>query len=173
VRVSLLSLKTKVDGLPVVWPQNHWDSLSVVWPQNHYDSFSWFGLKIGGGGFVGLSLKTDSYDLVICASKLPRWFLILYLKTKRTMVCRLRDKIDGRMKTVQGTRRDLTAWFGWKQVRLGFFSLPQNLRRRNGGWYTWHYHGGRVRIKLNTDGSMRRLHRTMLPLFCRVYGIRS
>jgi hypothetical protein len=25
-----LSLKTKVDGLSVVWPQNHWDGFSSV-----------------------------------------------------------------------------------------------------------------------------------------------
>jgi hypothetical protein len=30
-RVSWLSLKTKVDGLSVVWPQNHWDGFSSVW----------------------------------------------------------------------------------------------------------------------------------------------
>jgi hypothetical protein len=30
-RVSWLSLKTKVYGLSVVWPQNHWDSFSSVW----------------------------------------------------------------------------------------------------------------------------------------------
>jgi hypothetical protein len=30
-RVSWLSLKTKVDGLSVVWPQNHWDDASSVW----------------------------------------------------------------------------------------------------------------------------------------------
>jgi hypothetical protein len=40
-----LSLKTKVDGLSVVWPQNHWDD------------FLWFGLKIGGDGFSNLTLK--------------------------------------------------------------------------------------------------------------------
>jgi hypothetical protein len=26
--VSWLSLKTKIDGLSVVWPQNHWDDFS-------------------------------------------------------------------------------------------------------------------------------------------------
>jgi hypothetical protein len=36
-RVFWLSLETKVDGLSVVWPQNHWDDLSVVWPKNHCD----------------------------------------------------------------------------------------------------------------------------------------
>jgi hypothetical protein len=29
-QVSWLSLKTKVDGLSVVWPQNHWDGISSV-----------------------------------------------------------------------------------------------------------------------------------------------
>jgi hypothetical protein len=38
-RVSWLSLKTKVNGL---W---------VVWPQNHSDGFRQFGLKTGGDGF--------------------------------------------------------------------------------------------------------------------------
>jgi hypothetical protein len=39
-RVSWLSLKTKVDGLSVVLPQNHWDGLLVVSPQNHWDGLS-------------------------------------------------------------------------------------------------------------------------------------
>jgi hypothetical protein len=36
----------------------------------------------GGGGFLDLGLKTGSSGLVICASKLPRRFLGLSLKTK-------------------------------------------------------------------------------------------
>jgi hypothetical protein len=40
-----LGLKTKVDGL------------LVVWHQNHLDSFSWFGLKTSGRGFLSLGLK--------------------------------------------------------------------------------------------------------------------
>jgi hypothetical protein len=108
--VSWLSLKTKVDGLSLVWPQNHWDDLSVVcpqnhwdglpaaWPQNHWVSFSWFGLKTGAFGFPNLGLKTGSYGLVMWASKSPRWFIGLGLKVKRASVGRLRHKIDGRMK---------------------------------------------------------------------------
>jgi hypothetical protein len=38
--VSWLSLKTKVDSLSVVWPQNHWDGLLVVWAQNRWRWFS-------------------------------------------------------------------------------------------------------------------------------------
>jgi hypothetical protein len=36
----------------------------------------------GGGGFSGLDLKTGSLGLVIWASKSPRWFFVLSLKTK-------------------------------------------------------------------------------------------
>jgi hypothetical protein len=84
-------------------------TISPVWPQNWWRLFLWFGLKIGGdgflvelqnqggGGFPSLTLKTGSYGLVICASKSPRRFLSLGLKTKQGSVCRLRHKIDGRM----------------------------------------------------------------------------
>jgi hypothetical protein len=69
----------------------------------------------GGGGFLGLGLKTDSSGLVIWTSKSPRRFLALDLKTKQTSVCRLRHKTDeGR--SAWGTYRDLAACFTWKQV---------------------------------------------------------
>jgi hypothetical protein len=48
----------------------------------------------GGGGFLGSGLKTGSSDLVIWASKSPRWFLGLDLKTMQPSVCRLRHKTD-------------------------------------------------------------------------------
>jgi hypothetical protein len=49
----------------------------------------------GGGGFFGLGLKADSSGLVIWASKSPRWFLSLGLKTKWASVCQLCHKTDG------------------------------------------------------------------------------
>jgi hypothetical protein len=109
VQISWLSLKTKVDGLSVVWPQNHWDD------------FLRFGLKTGGGGFLrfilktscgffALDIKTGSYGLVIWASKSPRRFIGLCLKTKQATVCRLRHKTDGRA-MAWDMRRDLTACF--------------------------------------------------------------
>jgi hypothetical protein len=98
-QVSWLTLKTKLDDLSVVWPQNHWD------------------------GFPDLGLKTGSYSLVIHTSKSPQRFLSLGLKTKWATVCLLRHKTDERMKTVWDTRRDLATCFAWKQVGLGFPSL--------------------------------------------------
>jgi hypothetical protein len=49
----------------------------------------------GGGGFLGLGLKTSSSGLVIWVSKSPQRFLGLGLRTKQASVCRLRHKIDG------------------------------------------------------------------------------
>jgi hypothetical protein len=76
----------------------------------------------GGGRFSDLDFKTGSYDLVICASKSPRRFLDLSLKTKQVLVCRLCHKTDGG-RSARDTRRDLAACFVWKQVGLGFLSL--------------------------------------------------
>jgi hypothetical protein len=76
----------------------------------------------GDGGFPSLGLKTGSCSLVIWASKLPRRFLSLDLKTKQASVCWLHHKIDGG-RLAQDTRRDLAACFTWKQVWLGFPSL--------------------------------------------------
>jgi hypothetical protein len=69
----------------------------------------------GGEGFSGLSLKTGSFSLVIWASKSPRRFLGLGLKTKRALICQLRHKINGG-RSMRDTRRDLAACFTWKQV---------------------------------------------------------
>jgi hypothetical protein len=77
--------------------------------------------------FPGLGLKTGSYSLVIWASKSPRWFLSLGLKTKWATVCRSRHKINEKMKVVRGTRQDLAACFTWKQIGLGFPSLASKL----------------------------------------------
>jgi hypothetical protein len=76
----------------------------------------------GGGRFSGLGLKTDSFGLVIWASKSPRRFLGLGLKIKWALVCRLRHKTNGG-RSAWDTHRDLAACFAWKQVWLGFPSL--------------------------------------------------
>jgi hypothetical protein len=69
----------------------------------------------GGGGFPSLGLKTGSSGLMIWASKSPRRFLGLSLKTKQALVCRLRHKIDGGG-SAWDTCRDLAACLVWKQV---------------------------------------------------------
>jgi hypothetical protein len=61
--------------------------------------------------FPDLGLKTDSCGLVIWASKSPRQFLGLGLKTKWAMVCRLSYKTELRMKTAWDMRQDLVACF--------------------------------------------------------------
>jgi hypothetical protein len=115
---------------------------------------SWLSLKTKVVGFPSLGLKTGSCGLVIWASKSPRQFLGLGPKTKRATICRLRKKIDGR-RTAWVPHRDLAACFTMKQVGLGFPSLLANWQRSDGGWCTWHYHRGHVKMKPKTDVSMR------------------
>jgi hypothetical protein len=144
-----LSLKTKVDGLSVVWPQNHLDDfcrsskpaaavfsslalkpvatvfsslasklVETVSPgltSKPADGFLVEPQNQGGGGFFGLGLKTDSFGLMIWASKSPRRFLGLWLKTKWASVCRLRHKTDGG-RSAWDTRRNIAVCFAWKQV---------------------------------------------------------
>jgi hypothetical protein len=63
-----------------------------------------------GGGFSGLGIKTGGYGLVIWASKSPRRFLGLGLKTKQASICWLLHKTDGG-RSAWDTRRYLAACF--------------------------------------------------------------
>jgi hypothetical protein len=107
-----------------------------------------------GGGFSGLGLKIGSFSLVIWASKSPRRFLGLGLKSNGASVCRLRHKTDGG-RSACDTHRDLAACFLWRQVWLGFPSLAWRLvetqRRVVHVAPSW----GCVGDKLKMDGSMR------------------
>jgi hypothetical protein len=76
----------------------------------------------GSGGFPDLGIKIGSSDLVIWASKSPRQFLGLGLKTKQALICRLWHKTN-RGRSARDTRRDLAACLVWKQVWVGFPSL--------------------------------------------------
>jgi hypothetical protein len=69
MRVSWLSLKTKVDDLLVVWSQNHYDGFLQFGLKTGGDGFLCFGLKTDGGRFPDLSLITDGFDMVILALK--------------------------------------------------------------------------------------------------------
>jgi hypothetical protein len=128
------------------WHQNRWRHFLAIWPQNLLRRF-FFNLATelvtmvspdlaskpvvgflvepqsqGGGGFPSLGLKNGSSGLVIWASKSPRRFLGLGLKTKQASVCRLHHKTD-RGRSARDTYRDLAACFAWTQVWLGFLSL--------------------------------------------------
>jgi hypothetical protein len=85
--VSWLSLKTKVDGLSVVWPQNHWDGFLRFGLKTGGNDFLVEPQNQGGGGFPGLGLKTGSYGLVIWTLKSSRQFFGLGLKTRHASVC--------------------------------------------------------------------------------------
>jgi hypothetical protein len=50
--------------------------------------------NLGGGGFPDLVLKTGSYGLMIWASKSPRQFFGLGLKTKQALICQLHHKTN-------------------------------------------------------------------------------
>jgi hypothetical protein len=62
------------------------------------NSFFRLGLKTDGFRFSSFGLKTGSYGLVISDSKSPRRFLGLAFKTKQATVCRLHNKINGKVK---------------------------------------------------------------------------
>jgi hypothetical protein len=55
---------------------------------------------------------------------------------------------------VLDTRRDLAAYFIWKQVWLEFSSLPSTLVKAWHGWCTWHHCGGRLDVKQKMVGPM-------------------
>jgi hypothetical protein len=53
-----LSLKTNVDGLSVVWPQNDWNDFSSVWASKLMATVcEWFGLKTTRTVFADLASK--------------------------------------------------------------------------------------------------------------------
>jgi hypothetical protein len=84
---------------------------------------SWLSLRNqGGGGFLGLGLKTGSSGLVIWASKSLRRFLGLGLKIKWASGCRLRHKTDGG-RSARDMHQNLAVCLASKQVWLGFSSL--------------------------------------------------
>jgi hypothetical protein len=62
VRVPWLSLKTKIDDLSMVWPQNYCDGLLRFIIKTGGDGFLRFGLKTGSDGFLRFGLKTGGND---------------------------------------------------------------------------------------------------------------
>jgi hypothetical protein len=69
-RVSWLSLKTMVDGLSVVWPQNHWNGFSSVWTSKLMATiYEWLGLKTTRAVFPDLASKSVATVLFGLTSK--------------------------------------------------------------------------------------------------------
>jgi hypothetical protein len=138
-RFSLVWPQNRWRQFLTIWPQNLLRRFSLVSPQNQCVTvFSSLASKLmttvshglaskpvvgflvepqnqGGGGFPDLDFKIGSSGLMIWASKSPRRFLVLDLKTKQASVYRLRYKTDGE-RSAWDTRRDLAASLAWKQV---------------------------------------------------------
>jgi hypothetical protein len=74
-RVSWLSLKTKVDDLLVVWPQNHWDDFSSVWASKPMAVVcEWFDLKTTRTVFTGLTSKLMVTGFFFEPQNQGKWF---------------------------------------------------------------------------------------------------
>jgi hypothetical protein len=141
-----LSLKIKVDGLAVVWHQNHWDSFSSVWTSKLMATicerfclkttrtvFSNLASKLvvgflverqnqDGGGFFGLGLKTGG-GFLGWASK-PRWWRIFWFGPQNRQ---LQFGDLGLKITV------MVSWFGpQNQAGFSLSVAPQNRRREVG-----------------------------------------
>jgi hypothetical protein len=90
----------------------------------------------GDGGFYGLGIKIGSSGLVIWASKSPRRFLGLGLKTKQASVCRLRHKTDeGR------PARDTSRSSSLFSVEVSLAKVFQSGLKTGGGMTTGGAHG--------------------------------
>jgi hypothetical protein len=109
----------------------------------------------GGGGFPSLGLKTSSYwfgDLGLKITATVSWF-----GSRNQAGFGLSVAPQNRWSEVGAdTRWDLAACLAWKQMWLGFPVWPEDWRRRDDEWCTWHHRGGCVRGKLKMDGSIRR-----------------
>jgi hypothetical protein len=107
-----------------VWPQNWWRWFLLVWSQNWW-WVSWLSLKTKVVEGFPIWTSKLQLGLMIWASKSPRRFLGLGLKTKWAMVCLLHLKTDGRA-MAWDTYRGLAACFALKQVGLRFSVWPQD-----------------------------------------------
>jgi hypothetical protein len=103
--VSWLSLKTKVDGLSVVWPENHWDGFSSVWASKPMATVcEWFGLKTTRTVFAGLASKlvaTVSGCLVSICCNSFLWFGYADLWLIHSHVVSLLDRVRLELKELK------------------------------------------------------------------------
>jgi hypothetical protein len=123
-QVSWFRLKTKVDGLSVIWPQNHWDGFSrfdlkigglsfSVWASKPAAPVWWFGPQNHCYGFLVWVSKLNMLRFVGCATKpMGGWFsarhtsrsgCLLYLKASQYRVFQF-DLKTGRVVATGDTR---------------------------------------------------------------------
>jgi hypothetical protein len=128
-RVSYLSLKTKFDGLSMVWPQNHWDD------------FIQFSLKINGDGFLRFSIKTGGYDVSRFGLKIDGGFLGWGSKLSWWRVFRFRPQnwqlwfSDLCLKFTA----TVSSFGPQNQARYGLSVAPQNRREGDSGRHASRY----------------------------------
>jgi hypothetical protein len=114
-----LSLKTKVDGLSVVWPQNHRDGFSSVCASKPMATVcEWFGHKTTQMIFTGLASK----PVVTVSSGLAS-------KPAMTVSCGLASKPATTVSSGLASKLAMTVFFGLasKPVATVFSSLASKL----------------------------------------------
>jgi hypothetical protein len=155
--VSWLSIKTKVDGLSVIYPQNKWNDFSCLVLKPVAMVFSNLTLKSVATVSPSLALKPVASGFSVCASKsvvLDWWFRsqnhcdsFLVWSSKLSGI----QFIGCTTKLMKGGQ---LASAGSK-MRYGFPVWPQDWRRRDDKWCTWHRHRGYVEWKLKMNVSLR------------------
>jgi hypothetical protein len=171
--VFWLSLKTKVDGL---W---------VIWPQNHYDDFSRFGLKIDGKRFSRFGLKSVVEGFLVWVSKPSTTVWWFGPQNHRNGFLVWASKPSG-LRFVGCVTKPTGGWDGaghvlrsnsLLHVKASQTRLSQSGLKTDGVVVTG---GARGTIAEVAWGSSRRrtswcneLRETLLPLLCRFWCIRS
>jgi hypothetical protein len=122
-----LSLKTKVDDLLVVWPQNHWDGLLRFGIKTGGDSFLRFGLKTGGFGFFRFGLQNQQLRFGDLGHKITTTVSLFGPQNQVGDGLSVAPQNRWEDDTARGTHQDPAASFTRKQVRIGFSSLASRL----------------------------------------------
>jgi hypothetical protein len=144
-----LSLKTKVEGLSVVWPQNHWDDFSSIWASKPMAMVcEWFGLKTTQTVFTSLASK----PVVTVSSGLAS-------KLVATVSGGLSSKPAATVSSGLASKPVATvSWFGHQnQADFGLSVAPQNQRMEVGAGHT-----SRSSDLLHVEGSLARVSQSGL-----------
>jgi hypothetical protein len=154
-RVSYFGLKTKMDGLSVVWPQNHWVGFLGLVSKPRTIVCQWFGLKNTGMGFPVLTSKLVATVWWFVPQSYHDGFLFWTSKSSGIRFVSCTTKSTGGWRR-RGARVEI--WqFASRVSKLGYgFPVwPQDWRKHNDGWCMWHHHECHMRIKSKREGSIR------------------